>query len=233
LNIEAPLAIAVEPRNSAVSAAHRLERELRRAIVTLELLPGTRLSEQDIAQRFGVSRQPAREALIALAKTRLVEVVPQRGTVVVKLSVVKMMEARFVREAIEAAVVRRACESFSRQSRLRLDDLIEGQRRAVSRGDREEFRRYDELFHVALAVGAGCGLAWLAIEDLKAHMDRVCHLTLSSAAAMAPLIDQHAAIVAAIDAQDSDRAESAVRQHLAEILRSLPRIEAEYPHLFE
>ncbi len=215
------------------SAAQRIEGELRRLIIALELAPGARLSEQEIAERYGVSRQPVREALIGLARTRLVEIQPQRGTVVVKISVRKMMEARFVREAIETAVVRRACASFDRQSRQRIDDLLDVQDRAARRGDHGAFRRYDELFHVTLAEGASCPLAWEAIQDIKAHMDRVCQLTLPGTDAMLPLIDQHRAIMAAIDAQDEDAAAGAMRLHLTEILRSLPRVEAEHPELFE
>jgi DNA-binding GntR family transcriptional regulator len=180
-----------------------------------------------------VSRQPVREALIGLARTRLVEIQPQRGTVVVKISVRKMMESRFVREAIETAVVRRACSSFDRQSRQRIDDLIEVQDKAARRDDHAAFQRYDELFHIALAEGAGCSMAWEAVQDIKAHMDRVCQLTLPGIEAMLPLIDQHRAIIAAIDAQDADAADSAMRRHLSEILRALPRIEAEHPELFE
>jgi GntR family transcriptional regulator, rspAB operon transcriptional repressor len=215
------------------SAAQRIESELRRSIIALELPPGARLSEQEIAERHGVSRQPVREALIGLARTRLVEIQPQRGTVVVKISVRKMMESRFVREAIETAVVRRACSSFDRQSRQRIDDLIEVQDKAARRDDHAAFQRYDELFHIALAEGAGCSMAWEAVQDIKAHMDRVCQLTLPGIEAMLPLIDQHRAIVAAIDARDEDAADSAMRRHLSEILRALPRIEAEHPELFE
>jgi len=214
------------------SAAQRIESELRRAIIALELPPGSRLSEHDIAERHGVSRQPVREALIGLARTRLVEIQPQRGTVVVKISVRKMMEARFVREAIETAVVRRACTSFDRQSRQRIDDLLEMQEQAARRDDHAAFQRYDELFHVALAEGAGCPLAWEAIQDIKAHMDRVCQLTLPGPEAMLPLIDQHRSIVAAIDACDENAAADAMRRHLTEILRALPRVEAEHPELF-
>jgi DNA-binding GntR family transcriptional regulator len=214
------------------SAAQRIESELRRLIVALELPPGVRLSESDIAERHGVSRQPVREALIGLARTRLVEIQPQRGTVVVKISVRKMMEARFVREAIETAVVRRACSSFDRQSRERIDDLVDMQEQAARRDDHAAFQRYDELFHIALAEGAGCPLAWEAIQDIKAHMDRVCQLTLPGPEAMLPLIDQHRAIISAIDAQDENTAAEAMRRHLTEILRALPQIEAEHPELF-
>lgn len=215
------------------SAAHRLEAELRRAIVGLELAPGTRLSEQEIAARYGVSRQPVREALIALARTRLVEIQPQRGTVVVKISVRKMMQARFVREAIECAVARRAAEAFDAGARERVADLLDLQEKMATRGDHAAFQRYDELFHVALAEGAGCPLAWEVVSDIKAHMDRACHLSLIGADAMLPLVAQHRAIVAAIDARDPEAAAAAMHAHLSEILRALPRIEAEHPELFE
>jgi DNA-binding GntR family transcriptional regulator len=175
------------------SAAQRIESELRRSIVALELPPGVRLSEQEIAERHGVSRQPVREALIGLARTR---------------------------------------SSFDRESRQRIDDLIEMQDHTARRDDHAAFQRYDELFHVALAEGAGCPLAWEAIQDIKSHMDRVCQLTLPGPDAMLPLIEQHRAIVAAIDACDEDAAASAMGRHLTEILRALPRIEAEHPELF-
>jgi len=225
--------VLAETPNPFESAARRVERELRRAIITLSIAPGTRLSEVEIAQRWGVSRQPVREALISLAKSRLVETLPQRGTVVARLSVRQMMEARFVREAVEAAVVRRACEGFSPQSRQRIDDLLHLQEEAAERGDHTSFQRADELFHLALVEGTGCMLAWQAIEDLKAHMDRVCYLTLPGTEAMRPLVAQHRDIMAAIDARDADAAEKAMRHHLNEILRALPRVEAAHPHLFE
>jgi len=214
------------------SAAQRIEVELRRAIVAMELLPGARLSEETIAARHGVSRQPVREALIALSRTRLVEVIPQRGTRVAKISVAKMAEARFVREAIETAVVRRACEGFDAKTRLRIDDLLDLQTKVADRNDHIAFQRYDELFHIALTEGAGCPLAWQAIADIKAHMDRVCQLTLPGTASMLPLVEQHRAIMAAIDARDGDAAAAAMHHHLTEILRALTRLEAEHAELF-
>lgn len=215
------------------SAAGRVETELRRAIVALELPPGTRLSEQEIALKYGVSRQPVREALIALARTRLVDIQPQRGTVVVKFSVRKMMEARFVREAVEVAIVRQACVSFAAQSRQRIADLLDMQEKSATRNDHATFQRYDELFHIELTEGVGMPLAWEAIRDIKAHMDRVCQLTLPGTDVMLPLVEQHRSIVAAIDAQDATQAAIAMRLHLTEILRALPKTEASHPDLFE
>jgi DNA-binding GntR family transcriptional regulator len=218
---------------SSASAAGRVEAELRRAIIALELPPGTRLSEQEIALKYGVSRQPVREALIALARTRLVDVQPQRGTIVVKFSVRKMMEARFVREAVEVALVRQACQSFAAQSRQRIEDLLDMQEKAATRDDHASFQRYDELFHVELTEGVGMPLAWEAIRDIKAHMDRICQLTLPGTAVMLALVEQHRRIMAAIDARDAEQAAQAMRHHLTEILRALPKTEASYPDLFE
>ena len=217
----------------SASAAHKIEIDLRRAIVALELQPGVRLSEQDIANRYGVSRQPAREALLALSRTRLVDVQPQSGTTVSKISVAKMMQARFVREAIEVAIVRRACESFDPPFRTRIDDLIEMQQRSAAAGDHDRFRHFDELFHVALAEGAGCPLAWHALADIKSHMDRVCQLTIPDVDAMMPLVAQHKAIMAAVDRRNPAAAAKAMKHHLTEIMRALPQVEAEHPDLFE
>ncbi len=97
---------------SGESAAATIEKDLRRSIIELELLPGTRLSEQDIATKLGVSRQPVREALIRLANSRLIEIRPHRGTVVARISAKEMTEALFVRQSVEIAVVAKAAQNF-------------------------------------------------------------------------------------------------------------------------
>ena len=82
------------------SATQWVADELRRAIIEMEIAPGAKLSEQEIAARYGVSRQPVREAFIALARARLVDIQPRSGTTVVKISISLMLEARFIRESL-------------------------------------------------------------------------------------------------------------------------------------
>ena len=217
----------------ASSVAHQLRAELLRAIITLELKPGSRISEHDVAERYGVSRQPVREAVISLAQTGLVKTLPQRGTTVVPISVSQMLDARFVREAIEVAVARQAAASILPQTRRKLDAIVEQQQIAVGNADRETFFRYDEAFHFALCEGIGSPASWESIKNVKVHMDRVCSLTLKNSAAMAPLIDEHRAILAAIDAHDADLAGKQMSIHLHGILSSLPKVEAEHPELFD
>ena len=89
------------------------------------------------------------------------------------------------------------------------------------------------IIPVPREITAGCGLAWSAVADIKAHMDRVCNLQLRHPDLMRNLIKEHEGIVAAIDARDGERAAAAMRGHLAGILADLPKIEAEHPELFE
>lgn len=226
------MTIEMQTTETGESAAASIEKDLRRAIIELELLPGTRLSEQDIATRLGVSRQPVREALIRLANSRLIEIRPHRGTVVARISAKEMTEALFVRQSVENAVVARAAQSFDPWQRKRIASLLLKQEEAAGKLDHAAFREHDEAFHIAVATGAGVGIAWIAIADMKTHMDRVCNMTLQSEADMARRVREHQAIMAAIDSHDVAGAQSAMDVHLRSILDDLPDLETKHSSLF-
>lgn len=226
------MTLDMQPAESGESAAASIEKDLRRAIIELELLPGARLSEQDIATRLGVSRQPVREALIRLANSRLIEIRPHRGTVVARISAKEMTEALFVRQSVELAVVAKAAASFDPWQRKRISSLLVKQEEAASALDHAAFREHDESFHIAVATGAGVGIAWIAIADMKTHMDRVCNMTLQSAADMQRRVREHHAIMAAIDAHDVEGAQRAMAAHLESILDDLPELESKHASLF-
>jgi DNA-binding GntR family transcriptional regulator len=213
--------------------AQRVFRELRSAIVTMALTPGQALSENEIATRLGVSRQPVREAFIKLGEAGLVRIRPQRGTFVVKISTKQVKDARFVREAVEVAVVREACKGMRAEDLAHLERLVEEQRDAAADPDPARFLSLDEAFHRALAIGVDCDYAWRIVEEVKAQMDRVRYLSLPHATPMQRLVEQHAAILAAVKAGDPAAGEDAVRIHLSEILTSLPVLEGRFPDMFE
>lgn len=217
---------------SGESAAATIEKDLRRSIIELELLPGTRLSEQDIATKLGVSRQPVREALIRLANSRLIEIRPHRGTVVARISAKEMTEALFVRQSVEIAVVAKAAQNFDAWQRKRIASLLVKQAEAAEKLDHAGFREHDEAFHIAIATGAGVGIAWIAIADMKTHMDRVCNMTLQSEADMARRVREHIAIMDAIDGHDVEAAKAAMAKHLGSILDALPELETQHTNLF-
>src|SRR6195952_2056761 len=95
-------------------------RALRLAIFAGDLAPGTPLSEKEVSDMFNVSRQPVREAFIKLVEAGVLQVLPQRGTFVKKISPRAVREGRFIREAIEAAVARKAAIAITDPQ---LDDL--------------------------------------------------------------------------------------------------------------
>ena len=204
---------------------------LRQRIIHGQLQPGTRLSESECAALFSTSRQPVREAFIKLSEEGLVEVRPQRGTLVRRISQEAVLEARFVREAVEADVVRRVTEigdaGVVRELRTQLT-----RQQATSADRPADFMTLDELFHRTLAEAAGISHAWKMIESIKAQMDRVRFLSFEQTH-LAKLIAQHTAIVDSIERGDPSRAEQAIRKHLQEILHDLPQIRATRPDLFD
>lgn len=212
--------------------AAQLFQRLRTRIIQLDFEPGQVLSETEVAKNYAVSRQPVREAFIKLAAAGLVEVRPQRGTFVKKIEVEAVMDARFVREAIEADVVRAAVGAADAGAIADLRDQIAAQR-AIPEDDHAGFLAADEAFHRTLAALAGKSYAWRVVEEVKAQMDRVRYLSFGGATSTAVLIDQHERVVEAIAARSRESAEAAIREHLREILKSLPQIAAAHPRLFD
>lgn len=213
-----------------ISVVDQLYAALRMAIIGNDLSPGARISEAEVAQQYGISRQPVREAFITLANEGLLDIRPQRGSFVAKISLAAVLDARFVREAVEADIVKllaatpdAALLANLRQQLARQQDLVGGSAR--------DFMEADETFHRTLAEGAGKGNAWRVVVEMKAQMDRVRFLS-SMHFPVARLIDQHRAIVDAIAEGDAPGAETRIRTHLQGILSDLPVIKQERPEYF-
>lgn len=217
---------------SAIEAVGpQVYRILREQIIQAELVPGARISEAEIARSLSISRQPVREAFIKLAEEGLVQVLPQRGTYVTRISTASVMDVRFVREAIEADIVRQVAGEHEVAIVDELREQIARQKQ-VPHDDRAAFLQLDELFHHTLATAAGRAYAWSVIESVKAQMDRVRFLSVDDPQ-IGRLIEQHEQIVDAIAAGDVGGAEQALRMHLREILKSLPEIARSRAEFFD
>jgi DNA-binding GntR family transcriptional regulator len=206
-------------------------RLLRERIVGMRLLPGERISEAEIARSLAVSRQPVREAFIKLSEDGLVEIRPQRGTYVRRISEAAVMDARFVREAIESDIARLVAERPEPALIAELRAQLAAQA-GLDDGETAAFLKLDERFHQTLAEAAGKPFAWSVVREVKVQMDRVRFLT-AQRFPKGKLVEQHTAIVDGIQAGDPDRAEAAMRAHLREILADLPTVGRENPDYFE
>src|ERR1700709_2738387 len=105
----------------------------RDQIVRAELAPGERLSETELGERLGVSRTPIREALGRLRDDRLVEVRPQIGTFVARISPAAVSDAQFIREALECTAVRVAAELATDESMTQMEENLRAPGRDTDR----------------------------------------------------------------------------------------------------
>lgn len=211
----------------------QIYRFLRQDIVTCAIPPGSLLSEKEVSARFSVSRQPVREAFIKLAEAGLVQVLPQRGTFVRKISAQRVADGRFIREAVEVAVIRRAALEAPADSLAQLEHNLQLQKMAADRHDSQAFLLLDDEFHRLIAQSINCELAWETVENIKAAMDRVRFLTLSKVSPPESLIEQHREIYQALLARDVERAEKALRRHLQEMIFSITPIAEQNSEWFE
>jgi DNA-binding GntR family transcriptional regulator len=220
------------PRGGGLSTRQQAYAALRAAIVSGELEPGTRLSENELAEALGVSRTPVREALLRLREDQLVDVVPQLGTFVTAISVRAVKDAQFLREAVECAAVRLATTRATPEDVARLRDLLRRQEAARDAADFDAWFELDDEFHHVLCDMSGHEIAWSVGRRANGHLDRVRRLSLPVPSYLAEMVDEHRRVVDAVDVGDPDLAEAALRHHLRMVLSGVPRIRAERPELF-
>ena len=206
---------------------------IRDAIVRAELPPGAKLSENELADRFGVSRTPIREALGRLRDDRLVQVVPQLGTFVARISIQAISDAHFIREALECAAIRPAAEQAGEEDMAALEENIRSQERVRDSGDLDAWYLLDDAYHRYLCDLSGHPAVWPVSERAKSHLNRLRRISLSLPDYLPEMVVEHREIATAVGARDADGAEEALRHHLRMVLREIPRIREEHPDYFE
>ncbi|SFI33418.1 GntR family transcriptional regulator [Jannaschia pohangensis] len=206
---------------------------LHEAIVSLELLPGDKISEADIATRFGVSRQPVRDAFSRLANLDLLLIRPQKATEVKRFSVRETTKSRFIRSCVEAEVLRRAARTATPADHALLDAALAQQAMAVADGDYEVFGQLDYAFHKALCKVARVDWAFEIIAVQKASVDRLCRLSIAKEDRMGQLLDDHTAICSSLKNGDAERAVEAGMIHLSRLDATIDAILDRNPDYFD
>lgn len=215
------------------STADVIFAQLRDEIMSLDILPGTKLSEAEVAAKFGVSRQPVREALNLLSSEDLVSIQPQKATRVRKFSMSQIATARFVRRAIEVEVLKMACAQWSDVFRPAFERNLAAQERAITSQNAQDFHPLDEEFHRLLCDLAQTPYAFDKIKANKAYVNRICVLSLKDEDEMVVLLQDHKAIFACITAQDVAGAEAALRIHLDRIGKTIELVRRSNGEYFE
>jgi DNA-binding GntR family transcriptional regulator len=213
-------------------AAPQILEALRERILALELPPGTVLPRAELAERFGVSQTPVRDALIKLGEEGLVDIYPQHATFVSRIDIPAALNAHFLRRALELEIVGElASRSESELARLLplLQEPLGRQKRAQQAHDDDAFLVADRDFHRQMAEAAGVGALWPLVRRLGVHHDRLRRLHLPAQGKAQAILRDHQAILDAIAARDPAAAQAALRAHLAGTLTYVDEVRAKHP----
>jgi len=187
--------------------------ELRRLVITGELAPGTRIVEDRLAERLGVSRNPVREALQALAGEGFVELLPRRGAVVAQLTEEEAQDLFDVRAVLEPLAARLAARRADAAGVARLREVLELARRATDAAELDLLAEYNTDFHSRVVELSGNDYLGLIVAPMARRVQWVFR---SSAATRAPHSwTEHEELLRAIASGDEDYAEAVARAHVA------------------
>lgn len=193
-------------------------------IVNLEILPGSRMSEAEVSKRFGVSRQPVRDAFKRLGSLDLLEIRPQRATAVRLFSIREIENTRFLRLAVELELAELACANWSEQSEEILRENLAAQDAALEKEDADLLHRLDYKFHELICEISGRPMAFEAIEECKRKVDRLCILSLTHDEGGPAVLEDHRNIVDALAERSVEKARQCIRHHLGRLNDTIKEI---------
>ena len=212
--------------------ANRVYLSLREAIVGLRYTPGEALRKAQVCEALNVSRSPVSEAIARLAADGLVDVLPQAGTYVSKISMKEIREGAFIREALELAAIERVARCVTDEQITLLKRNMRIQRVMLDDRDRSGFYEHDAQMHELLMSFTGYPRLHRISESARSQVDRARQLLLPAPGRLQDTCREHEAIVSAVEARDPERAREAMRYHLGQLVTRLALLAKEQPALF-
>jgi len=206
-------------------------RVLKENIITLELAPGSQISENELSAALSISRTPIREALSELAKVKLIEIIPQKKTSIALIDSRLVEEAGFMRYTMESAVIEQVCLQRTEEDLLRFEENIALQKVYFQNNASEKMLQKDDEFHRAFFEITRNMEIYQLMQNLQIHFDRVRSISLSSLHNL-QIIEDHEAIVESIKKRDAEEAKKLLQQHLSRYLVDEASIAARFPDYF-
>ncbi len=203
---------------------HKLRDEIENGIVTGEFAPGERLDEVQLATRFGVSRTPIREALQRL-ETQAVLSRDGRSLVVSSLDHDQLGELYVVRAELEGFAARLAAQHAAPEEIRVLWDMIRRDRELLGRP--ESLARANKRFHRQIHLASHNRYLIQQLEMVQRPMALMATTSLAAEGRGARALDEHEAIVRAIENRDGEAAETAIRGHISQAYETRLRLDAE------
>ncbi|MDL2228697.1 GntR family transcriptional regulator [Treponema sp. OttesenSCG-928-L16] len=216
-------------RNSTQDSVYHA---LRKSILTLNLLPGTAISEKEISLRYEVSRTPVREAFIHLSKESLVQVIPQKETLVSLIDLKRVEQEHFLRESLEMAVLEPFIKNAQSHHFKELQRYIDMQAELTDGKEYVRFVACDDGFHKTFFDAAGQLLSWEIIENMSGHYFRVRLLTIWLKGVAADIVGQHQKLLDALRNKELGNARKLLSRHLHKLNIEEKMLLKEFPAYF-
>src|SRR5271157_1370000 len=179
------------------------------------LEPGSLIDKTALCEKLHVSRFPVSAAVSRLAYDRLVDVAPQHGSFVSRISLKDVQERLFIRRALESEIAEEAALRMTREDKDALQANLQEAAAAVEADDRAAFYAIDVAFHQILTGRLGMARASEVLDGLRIHLERARRLLMSPPGRIREALREHRRIVEAIDAGDPSAAREAMKRHLS------------------
>lgn len=202
---------------TVLSLTERAYRQLEEMIVTLQLPPGSAVSETTLSQRLGIGRTPIREALQRLARERLVTILPRRGIIVSEINVKSQLRLLEVRREVERLVAKSAARRATPAERASFLELARRFEKSAKSNDDVAFMRVDREFNELSVAAARNEFAAGAMSLMHALSRRFWYIHYKQAADMPLVAKLHADIARGIAAGDEAAAAKAMDKLLGTV----------------
>jgi len=189
-------------------------RVIKDNIVNLELAPGSMISEQDIANELNLSRTPVHEAMQELSSTKIIEILPQRGSHVSLIDMAHVDEAVFARTTIESAITAMACQQATDKDIQEMEENVTLQRFYYEKNNLDKIMELDNAFHEIMYKITNKMQCHYMIRLMSIHLDRIRELTIHSFNAE-KIIKEHEELLETFKKKDPEAAKDALNRHLA------------------
>ena len=194
---------------------------LESEILTGTLASGTALTEQSLSKRLGVSRTPIRAALHTLAEEGLINLVPNRGAVVVGVTREDLIDIYKIRMRLEGLASALAAERISREDLATLRESVELAEFYISRNDTEHLKELDTQFHAIIYRASGNRMLNKTLSELHRNIISYRKMSLSVPGRLERSVGEHREILKAIEAKDAERADRLTCAHVAAALENM------------
>ena len=207
---------ALQPIEAGVSFKQKAYTALKNAIVSMDIYRNEdeiRLDERKLAQDFGISRTPVREAMALLEREGFVRSVPRRGIFVVRKTKREIIEMIHMWAALESMAARLATLRASDDDLARLRRLFDDFGETAPADQVEEYSEANITFHQSLVELSDSPVLIETVKNIFMHVRAIRRMTIARSDRASRSIGDHMRIIEALEARDTERAERLVRQH--------------------